>query len=167
MENARELLGDDLKATTLDPEALEVLMSEVAGQATDREPSALERLRALPSPARLLLGLNGALLLGLVAVLGMGLRADIDRLQLARLVGSLGLLAVSTLAATAVALRGPERPPMTTAGRVAAGLVMALPFLTALIPGFWEGVDSEGALSAIRGCLTFGVPFSLLASGTR
>ena len=120
---------------------------------TEREPSALERLRRLPTPVRAALGVLAGLAIvgGLVAM--MGLRGDLAMIDQASFAAGVSALVVSSMLATVIALRGPHRAELGTGGWVLAAALIVLPGLSPLVPGLWEGMP-EGPVG--WGCLGVG-----------
>ena len=169
MEELRQLLDEDVcvpDISTIEPAAFESMLAG-AKRAVQVEPGPRERLAALSSPLRLALGLTGALGVAGVGLGAFGLRGDLRALSGLRMgIMVAGLLGASGVAA-ALALRGPQRPPLRPGLRVLVGLLLALPLVSAAIPGAWEGmlVPPELRLSAVLKCLGIGIPVSVLASG--
>lgn len=135
-------LGDP--SPTLSPAALDGLWAEVARDTVDRDPSLLDRLRELPTPARMLT-LAGITLVALVIhVRVVGMRQDLAPEDAQRFLLSAGLSLVLALGAAGLSLRALHRPRLP--GATVLGLVaVAAPILVALVPDLWPGFHAAPA----------------------
>lgn len=136
--------------------AFDALLAEASA-----EPSAIERLRQLPTPVRTSLGIAGCLAAAGGVVLFAGVRPDlgsIDGLGFALAVG--GLVAASA-AATISAMRGPHRAELGVRGWLLAAALIGGPAISPLIPGLWQGMNGApdnfmclgiGCMAAAAGC---------------
>ena len=167
MDSLRQLLDEDVSAAsagTQSPMAFEAMFDELAAEVEAEEPTLRGRVRTMPTPARLALGAATGLCIGGIVLAFVGLRGDLGSLNLPRLAASVGgVLAVGGVAA-ALALRGAHKAPLGPAGQIAAIIALAMPFISVVIPGFWEGmtVPREMAVIAILKCVALGSPIAVL-----
>ena len=168
MDELRQLLDEDVDAPsagTLPPMAFEEMFAQLSEDLEIEEPTLRGRVRSMPTRARLGLGAAAGLFFGGASLAALGLRGDFASLELPRLAaGSLIVLAVGGVAA-ALALRGAHKAPLGPAGRVAAVIALAIPFVSVVIPGFWEGmtVPREMAVMAILKCVALGSPIAVIS----
>lgn len=152
LEQDREALREaELPAPMLD-----AMYEELARRTLDAQPGWRERLQALATPVRALLGLLGVVAMGATLLALQGPREDLDMSGWMRLgpalLGMGGLAVVAVL----VSLRGLHRRPPGAVGALLAGLLLCTPLIGALIPGLWEGLTlpAEHAMGVHRACFS-------------
>ena len=155
-----ELLADDLRAPAV-TEDLEAMLARLV-EDTAQPPTGLDRLRELPGWARVGAGLVlGAVVAGSI-VAATGFRGDLEAIDGLRLGLSVAALLGGATIATTLSLRGLHQPELGWKGGLAALLLLALPAVSALVPGTWQGVDIE---APITGCMALGGIASAIMAG--
>ena len=119
---------------------------------TEQDASSLERLRRLPTAARVAAAFLVSIVIagGLVAM--MGLRTDLGGLDKGPLAAGLIGLVGAALISTTAALRGPHRPGLGLRSWLLAGALIGVPALSPLVPGLWDGRPGYAGW----GCLMMG-----------
>lgn len=142
------------------PPDLDATLDEVL-QEIDRPPNAWARLRALPTPARVALGVGiaAAFAGGVVAVLGM--RTDLPDPMPTRFAAGVGMLALGAVVSAGLSIRGIHRPPLGRIGLAVAGALAGVALVTPWL-GVWPGEANHGAG---LGCLAVGTLAAGLAGG--
>lgn len=147
---------------------LDSLFEEIAAHTLDETPTVRTRLRDLPTPRRRGLAVAGMTIVGLVAILLHGVRADLSGPELLRFALSTGVLLAVSLGAASLTLRAAhERPLGVWTWRVAVG-ALVLPLLASLVPGWWPGVQTTtGAPMVVHlGCGAAGFAAALASAAT-
>ena len=151
----------------VDPALFDALFAAVSEQTVAKAPTARDRLRELPSTARVMLASLGLSLLIGVAVAVAGVRPDLGAGDLVGFGGALIPIAAVTIAAIATTLRGAHLPARARLTFAVGTLAVSLPLALVLVPGLWPGGTRLGYETPLAhvGCAITGLLSAVGAAG--
>lgn len=147
-------------ASTLPSGEAEALWAGVRAATVAARPTWRDRLRELPTGARVTIALGIALTLAAMMVLVVGVREVGPGAATERVVLALSGLTLLAAASFAVSLRGIHRRPLKGWAWAVIGLGLAVPFVLAVMPAGEVGLERGVGF----GCLTIGIAAGALVS---